>query len=53
MNVRRVRFVLMKNVQIYMLFRAAKRVAPIIATTALLNKGKREESLIIIMGERK
>ena len=35
-----------------MSFRAAKRVVPIIATTALLNKGKREESLIIIMEEK-
>ena len=35
-----------------MLLLAAKRGVPIIATTALLNKGKREESLIIIMEEK-
>ena len=35
-NVRRVRFVLMKNAQIYMLLLAAKQVVPIIATIALL-----------------
>ena len=36
MNVRRVRSARMKNVQIYMSFRAAKQIAPITATTALL-----------------
>ena len=42
-NVRRVRSARLKNVQIYMSFRAAKQIAPIIATTALLNKGEREK----------
>ena len=51
-NVRRAQSARLKNVQIYMLFRAAKRVVPIIVTTALLNKGERGKNLIIIMGER-
>ena len=36
-NVRRVRSARLKNVQIYISFRAAKQIAPITATTALLN----------------
>ena len=33
----------LRNVQIYISFRAVKQIAPITATTALLNKGKREK----------
>ena len=51
-NVRRAQSARLKNVQIYMSFRAAKQIAPIIATIALLNKGERGKNLIIIMGER-
>ena len=42
-NVRRAQSARLKNVQIYMSFRAAKQIAPITATTALLNKGEREK----------
>ena len=51
-NVRRAQSARLKNVQIYMSFRAAKLVVLIIATIALLNKGERGKNLIIIMGER-
>ena len=42
-NVRRVRFALMKNAPTYTLSRDAKLVVLIIATIALLNKGEREK----------
>ena len=51
MNVRRAQSARMRNVQIYMSFRGAKPVVPIIATTALLNKSKREGKETIIINK--
>ena len=49
-NVRRAQSARLKNVQIYMSFRAAKRIAPIIATTVhLSNSSKSRERKITII----